>query len=159
MSQRLLVMGCGQVGRAVALVFARAGWAVTVARRTAAAPPPDLCAAGLRWLALDRDDDAALAGAAEDGFDAVVDTVAFHGGHARQWLGLQDHVGALAVISTGSVYADAEGLTLDEASAAGFPAILCRSARTSRARRRARRPTPPARWRWKTPFWRARVSR
>lgn len=50
-----------------------------------------------------------------------MDTVAFNGAHARQWLALRGEIGALTVISTGSVYADARGRTLDEAAQNGFP--------------------------------------
>ena len=57
------------------------------------------------------------------GFDAVVDTVAFNAAHGRQWGALAGKIGALVVISTGSVYADAAGRTLDEGATNGYGPI------------------------------------
>lgn len=51
----------------------------------------------------------------------MIDTVAYNAAHARQWLDLQGRFSSLAVISTGSVYADDQGRTLDEARETGFP--------------------------------------
>jgi nucleoside-diphosphate-sugar epimerase len=47
------------------------------------------------------------------GFDLVVDVIPFEAEHARQLLELD--VGAIVAISSASVYADAQGRTLDEA--------------------------------------------
>src|SRR5690606_31750822 len=55
------------------------------------------------------------------GADLLVDTVAFTAAHAAQLLALAGDVGALSVVSTGSVYAAAAGRTLDEARETGFP--------------------------------------
>ncbi len=111
MTRRALILGgSGQIGRAVAERLARDGWAVTAAQRTPDSLPSSL-RHGVQAIALDREDTDALAG----GFDAVVDTVAYNAAHVRQCLGLGRRVGALVVISTGSVYADEKGRTLDEA--------------------------------------------
>ncbi len=117
----LVVGGGGQIGRAVGACLLAAGWRVTSAQRDPATFPDDLRARGARVIGLDREDEAALGEAVSEGYDAVVDTVAFSEAHARQWIGLRRHVGALAVISTGSVYADGRGRTLDEARTGGFP--------------------------------------
>jgi nucleoside-diphosphate-sugar epimerase len=113
-SRAFIVGGSGQIGRAIARALADAGWSVVCAQRGA---PID----GVSSIVLDREDTDALGDALAGGFDAVIDTVAYTAAHARQWLELQDRIGALVVISTGSVYADAEGRTLDEARQTGFP--------------------------------------
>jgi nucleoside-diphosphate-sugar epimerase len=55
------------------------------------------------------------------GFDAVIDTVAYDARHAAQLLAIQDDVGAFVVVSSASVYRDAEGRSLDEARETGAP--------------------------------------
>ncbi len=70
---------------------------------------------GARQVVLDRDDTSALAAALGDGADVLIDTVAFEAEHARQLISLAPRLGSLIVTSTGSVYADDEGRTLDEA--------------------------------------------
>lgn len=114
MSRRALVLGgSGQIGRAVSRTLIDSGWSVIRGQHGATTDAAT--------VTFDREDTAALRDAVADGFDAVIDTVAFTAAHARQWLELQDKIGALVVISTGSVYADAEGRTLDEARQTGFP--------------------------------------
>ncbi len=121
MTSTALVLGVGQIGRAVALNLIAHGWSVTVAHRPDSTTPPELLKAGVRVHAFDRDDDHAFAGALASGYDAAVDTVAYHEAHAQQWIAARGAVERLAVISTGSVYADAAGRTLDEADTTGFP--------------------------------------
>ena len=96
MSRRAFIVGgTGNVGAAIARSLTADGWEVT--------------AAGTKDL--DRDDDAALAAAA-NGFDLVVDVIPFEAAHAEQLLSLD--VGAIVAISSASVYADEQGRTLDE---------------------------------------------
>ena len=121
MSNRALVIGTGQIGRAVALSLLEDRWVVTCAQRDPTRIPAQLKQRGAVAVSLDREDDAALRDTLGAGFDAVVDTVAFNATHGHQWTSLQGMVGALAVISTGSVYADPRGLTLDEGATNGYP--------------------------------------
>jgi len=121
MTRRAFVLGSGQIGRAVALALLEDGWSVTCAQRTRSGMPLELTTRGISRLQLDREDDATLQDALGSGFDAVVDTVAFNAAHGRQWAKLAGKIGALAVISTGSVYADASGHTLDEGATNGYP--------------------------------------
>jgi nucleoside-diphosphate-sugar epimerase len=120
----LIVGGTGQIGRAAALNLLAHGWTVRLAQRRPELPAelagPDL-ADNLTSVTLDRDTPGALAAALGGGVDALIDTVAFTEDHARQLLELQGDVGALVVISTGSVCCDAAGRTLDEAAQTGFP--------------------------------------
>jgi nucleoside-diphosphate-sugar epimerase len=58
------------------------------------------------------------------GADALIDVAAYGPEHAFQLLDVQRSVGSLIVISSASVYCDAEQRTLDEASEDGFPEFL-----------------------------------
>ncbi len=106
----LIIGGTGQIGCATAKALQRAGWEVTAGHRGRQQGPSDL---SLETVVLDREDTAALMAAAR-GRDLVVDTVAFTPADARQLLQLD--VGALAVISTASVYAGSNGTYLDIAT-------------------------------------------
>jgi nucleoside-diphosphate-sugar epimerase len=108
----LVIGGTGQIGRVTGPALERAGFEVTAASRTGTA------CGDQPSLTLDRVDTAAMLSAA-DGFDIVVDTVAFTAAHAEQLL--QIETGNLLVISTASVYADATGRFLDIAEEHGFP--------------------------------------
>ncbi|MEJ3405254.1 NAD-dependent epimerase/dehydratase family protein [Rathayibacter sp. YIM 133350] len=106
-----IIGGTGQIGSAAARRLISDGWEVTLASRgirssdtNANAPAIE----GARHLLLDRDDTAALLKAAR-GHDLVLDTVAYTPQHADQLVALGDAVGALVVISTGSVYAGTNG--------------------------------------------------
>jgi len=121
MAHALIIGGSGQIGRATASRLLDAGWAVTVGQKRPERFPAALIARGAHAVALDRQAPDALAKVAAGGFDAVIDTVAFDEGHARQLLEIEGDVGAFVVISSGSVYRDAAGRTLDEAATNGFP--------------------------------------
>src|SRR5438105_3987670 len=109
MAGRAFVLGgTGNVGRAIARRLRDTGWDVMVGSRTGELPD-DLV--DVRGVQLDREEDGALAVAS--GADVFVDVVPFERRHADQLLTLD--VGAVVAISSASVYADAEGRTLDEA--------------------------------------------
>jgi len=105
----LLLGGTGKTGRVLAQRLLETGWDVVVASR-GERPVPD----GVRHTTLDRADGDALRAALGDGIDALVDFVAFERAHAEQLLSLEGRVRSLVVISSASVYADAEGRGLDE---------------------------------------------
>jgi nucleoside-diphosphate-sugar epimerase len=114
-----LLGGTGQIGRAVARRLLETGWDVVLASRGERPLPEGLDA---RHVSVDRNDSDALTKAVGSGVDVLVDVVAFETEHARQLLALGDRVGSVIVISSGSVYADDRGRTLDEAqTAADFP--------------------------------------
>jgi nucleoside-diphosphate-sugar epimerase len=109
--------GTGQIGLAVADRLVRDGWEVTLVSRRSPPPIPG----SWRHVTADREDRGAIQKALADGADLLLDCVAFDERHADQLLDLQDHVGRLAVVSSASVYCDAEGRTIDGASQRGFP--------------------------------------
>jgi nucleoside-diphosphate-sugar epimerase len=119
MSKRALLLGAsGQIGRAISENLAADGWWVLAAHRGG---QPVSSKDGVEDLLLDRDDDTALKRAVGGGVDALIDVIAFEEKHARQLLALQADVGAMVVISTGSVYSDTAGRSFDEAAKTGFP--------------------------------------
>ncbi|AFL53673.1 nucleoside-diphosphate-sugar epimerase [Sinorhizobium fredii] len=117
MSTAIILGGTGQIGLAVAERLARDGWKVRLVSRT---PPPIF--GPWQHVVADREDPAALRKALAGGAELLLDCVAFDVRHADQLLEFRDSVGRLALISSASVYCDATGRTLDEASQLGFPA-------------------------------------
>ncbi len=105
--------GTGFVGSHVARCLARHGWDVTIGSRGGTAISQDLKHA--RHARVDREDPAMLRRSLGDGVDVLVDVIPYEIRHAQQVLALKDLVGSVVSISTASVYADANGRTLDEA--------------------------------------------
>ncbi|MGH7642922.1 MAG: NAD-dependent epimerase/dehydratase family protein [Candidatus Dormibacteria bacterium] len=120
MPNAVIIGGRGQTGRAIAGRLVEAGWSVTA---TTKGDLTDLTSTpGIRWLQLDRDQTAELSTVVGAATDLVVDVIAFNPRHGRQLLELKDRIGSAIVISTVSVYSDAQGRSLDEATdEAGFP--------------------------------------
>jgi nucleoside-diphosphate-sugar epimerase len=120
-SSALIIGGRGQSGLAIAQRLLAAGWDVT-ATASGPVPGPDVAPA-VTWVSLVRDDVADLGAAVPGEFDVVVDDVAFTPAHAEQLVGLGDRVGSAVVLSTVSVYTDAEGRSMDAADGEeSFPA-------------------------------------
>lgn len=117
----LIIGGSGQIGRATALALAADGWRVVRAQR--GGDDPELSSEGVECVRLDREEPGAIEKAIGAGVDALIDTIAYDAPHARQLLGVQADVGAFVVISSASVYRDADGRTLDEAAEHGFPRL------------------------------------
>jgi nucleoside-diphosphate-sugar epimerase len=114
MSRRaVLIGGTGMIGRAAAAALARDGWDVVALSRSGEVSA-ELAALGVSGAAADRADDAQLRAAIGDSADVVVDMVAYTAADGEQLSALP--VGSLVVISSASVYADAEGRALDGVS-------------------------------------------
>ncbi|MFC9947812.1 NAD-dependent epimerase/dehydratase family protein [Streptomyces pratensis] len=110
----------GQIGRAAVRALAGDGWEVTAA--SGGGGRDGTWGDGVRTVALDRDEEGALATALGDGCDVLVDMVAFGRGHAAQLTGLAGRVGSAVVISSGAVYEDGRGRSFDtQGEPAGFP--------------------------------------
>jgi nucleoside-diphosphate-sugar epimerase len=131
MTNRAFVLGFGQIGRAVSAELVAHDWQVTVGKATNLKDPTE-GAVMAPFAILDRRDGKALALAIGDGFDLVVDTIAFDRGDAEQWASLAGRLGKLVVISSLSVYADADGRTLDEAWSNGPPCFALPIPETNR---------------------------
>ncbi|GGT42642.1 reductase [Streptomyces purpureus] len=96
------------------------GWEVAAASRGGGRDEnwPD----GVRAVALDRDEEGALAALVGDGCDVLVDVVAFDTGHARQLGALAGRIGSAVVVSSGAVYRDERGRSFDtQDEPDGFP--------------------------------------
>lgn len=113
--------GGGQIGRAVSENLLGAGWTVTIGSRGERELPAFVRAGRAKAVVVDRQEPDALVRALGQGADALIDVTAYDRDHGRQLIQVQDRIGALAVISSSSVYRDAAGRTLDEAVAGGFP--------------------------------------
>ncbi len=116
----LIIGGTGQIGRAAARNLLARGWTVRLAQRSTDGVPADLVGRA-EVVHLDREEPGGLGRTLDGGADAIIDTVAYTAHHGRGLLEVQADVGAYVVISSASVYRDAEGRTLDEAPATGYP--------------------------------------
>lgn len=107
----MVIGATGQIGRPAVRALAEDGWEVRAASRRGTAAPdwPD----GVRPVAVDREDTAALAAALGDGCDVLLDCVSYTAEHARQLIGLADRIGSAVVISSGAVYEDDQGRSFD----------------------------------------------
>jgi nucleoside-diphosphate-sugar epimerase len=115
------VLGGGQIGGAIALHFLDAGWSVTLAHRGDHSLSAGLFERGVKIVRLDRNGERAFRTALGSGADALIDIVAYGPEHALQLRDVQHLIRSLMVVSSASVYCDAERRTLDEASENGFP--------------------------------------
>ncbi|WP_406448051.1 NAD-dependent epimerase/dehydratase family protein [Streptomyces sp. NBC_00876] len=101
----------GQIGRAAVRSLVGDGWEVTAASRGGGRDAS--WDGGVRTVALDRDEDGALAAALGDGCDVLVDMVAYGEQHARQLTELGGRIGSAVVVSSGAVYEDDRGRSFD----------------------------------------------
>lgn len=109
MSRSVAIVGAGQIGFAAATAFAEAGWDVRVLARS----QPEWHFEGVRFEPyVIGVSDAPIA-------DAIIDTIALDDEDVRRYDPCT--FGRLVVVSSASVYCDAEGWTLDEAAQNGFP--------------------------------------
>lgn len=119
----MVVGATGQIGRATVDALAADRWAVTAVHRGSTEAPPSWAEFDVQERQVDRasgDFDVLLA----EGADLVVDCIAYNAIDGRRLLDHAADMGALVAISSASVYADAEGRTLDEATGIDdFPAF------------------------------------
>jgi nucleoside-diphosphate-sugar epimerase len=112
-----IIIGAGQIGIACARHFADQGWHAKLVGRS----PVDAGLPAIDFAIADRSDFTQLQQAVGAGADVLIDTIAFDGNDSGQLVRLKDRLGAIAAISSASVYCDSKGRTLDEASVTGFP--------------------------------------
>ncbi|MFF3394420.1 NAD-dependent epimerase/dehydratase family protein [Streptomyces sp. NPDC002669] len=101
----------GQIGRVAVRALVEDGWEVTAASRGGGRD--DRWDDAVRTVALDRNEEGALAAALGDGCDVLVDMVAYGADHAGQLTGLADRIGSAVVVSSGAVYEDDRGRSFD----------------------------------------------
>lgn len=118
MKKALVFGGSGQMARALVPVLAEKGWVVEVVTR-AGRPLPQVLEGYCRQVP-SLENRAAMIGAG-GGYDAVFDPMVLTPAEARDLLVAAEDVGQFCVISTASVYADAEGRALETAGETGFP--------------------------------------
>ena len=111
MSRSVSIIGAGQIGAALAGAFGKPDDVVVLSRS-----PPAWIEPGARNRIYDKSVDTPLSA------DIVIDTVAFDAADIA--CHDPDRIGRLILISSASVYRDAEGRTLDEATETSFPQFL-----------------------------------
>ncbi|MFJ4653597.1 NAD-dependent epimerase/dehydratase family protein [Nocardia sp. NPDC088792] len=121
MTRALVLGGTGVIGSAIARRLLAAGWAVDLVARDPNRLPFDLAAAGARFIAADRHNEAALAAAYGPGADLLVDCLCFSADHARQLLPFAKDASSTVVISSKAVYVDDAGRHVNSAVAPRFP--------------------------------------
>ncbi|WP_131737449.1 NAD-dependent epimerase/dehydratase family protein [Actinomadura roseirufa] len=109
MPRALILGGTGLIGGAVARRLLANGWEVDVSGRNPVRVPSEIAAAGGRFVAADRGDDAQLRAALGDGADLLVDCVCYTAAHARLLLPLAEDAASTVLISSRAVYVDDEG--------------------------------------------------
>lgn len=109
MPRALVLGGTGAIGRAVARRLLASGWTVDLTGRDPAWMPPDVTAAGGRFLQWERGDAARLRGAVGDGADLLLDCVCFTAADAALLLEVADRATSTVMISSKAVYVDAVG--------------------------------------------------
>jgi nucleoside-diphosphate-sugar epimerase len=121
MNTALVFGGSGQLGFAVANHLLDQGWSCHVVTRDKRSLSPPLLRKGA--LPIDGTDRprADILEEAGQTFDAVFDPTTYKPADAADLLSAQSRFGSMVVVSSSSVYADAEGRTLDEAHQNGFP--------------------------------------
>ena len=117
--RKALVLGAsGQMARALVPMLAGMGWQVDAVTRAGRALPPELVSFARHKPGSDNRAQIIRDG---KGYDAVFDPMAFDAACAADLLAARDDVGQYCVISTASIYADAQGRSLETAGDTGFP--------------------------------------
>src|ERR1700754_3319170 len=109
MPEALVIGGTGLVGRAGARRMPAAGGTGSVTRREPGHLPSDVAKAGARFVAANRDDAEALAAAAGDGADLLVDCICYTAAQAELLLPPARRATSAGMVSTQAGYVDDEG--------------------------------------------------
>jgi nucleoside-diphosphate-sugar epimerase len=110
MAQRAFLLGgTGKTGVVLARQLAALGWDVVVGSRGAVPASEEFA-----HVRVDRSDADALRAALEPGADVLVDFAAYEPEHADQLLSFAPILGSAVVVSSGAVYTDAQGRSLEQ---------------------------------------------
>ena len=118
MSKALVFGASGQMARALVPLLAERGWQVDAVTR-AGRDVPDALAPFARAVPMAASRAATIQ--AGGGYDAVFDPMAMDASEAADLLQAASDVGQFCVISTASVYADAQGRSFESSGETGFP--------------------------------------
>lgn len=118
MSKALVFGASGQMARALVPLLARQGWQVDAVTRSGRDLPEALADMA---TPLPMGQTRAQTIRAGGGYDAVFDPMAMDAAEAADLLAAAEDVGQFCVISTASVYTDAQGRSLETAGDTGFP--------------------------------------
>ncbi len=114
----VLVFGAtGQLGSEVAKTALNAGWKVMAVTRGR----PEYLPQGVEVVVAARQTRSGIIRKLGHAIDAVFDPTAYDEADAVDLLSAASHFGSAVVVSSCSVYADAQGRSLDEAAQTGFP--------------------------------------
>jgi nucleoside-diphosphate-sugar epimerase len=115
---KVLVFGAtGQLGRSVVKTALNAGWKVIAVTRGR----PEHLSQGVEALVVGNQTRSQIIRALGTSVDVVFDPTVYDEADAVDLLAASAHFGAAVVVSSCSVYADAQGRSLDEAAQNGFP--------------------------------------
>lgn len=118
MRKALIFGASGQMARTLAPMLAGQGWQVDAVTRAGRPLPPEL----EPFVGhVPHGESRAATIRVGGGYDAVFDPMALGARDAADLLAAQADVGQFCVISTASIYADAEGRSLESSGATGFP--------------------------------------
>jgi len=120
----IILGGTGVLGRAAARRLLDAGWTVDLVGRDASHVPSDLTIKGARFLAVDRQNSAALGHLMGSGADLLVDALCYTSADARQLLPFLGDVTSVVMLSTKAVYADAEARHVNSEEPPQFPSPI-----------------------------------
>jgi nucleoside-diphosphate-sugar epimerase len=119
---RAIVIGAtGQVGFAITQALLAHSYTVTACHRGSRALQPELRKAGCKEAVGDRYTSESVAGALKAGADLLVDVVPMVDADAEQLLSVAGNFGSIIAVSTGAVYADDQGRSLQSAAQTGYP--------------------------------------
>jgi nucleoside-diphosphate-sugar epimerase len=120
----IILGGTGVLGRAAARRLLDAGWAVDLVGRHSSHVPSDLTIKGARFLAVDRQNSAALGHVMGRGADLLVDALCYTSADARQLLPFLRDVTSVVMLSSKAVYADTEGRHVNSEKPPHFPSPI-----------------------------------
>jgi nucleoside-diphosphate-sugar epimerase len=118
MAKALVFGATGQLGRAVIDQLLDKGWHVTAVTRSRPEQLEHLKARGVEIIVAENKSHSEIINRP---FETVFEPTAYNSNDAKSLLKASGKFGCAVVVSSCSVYADAEGRSLDEAAVGGFP--------------------------------------